>query len=566
MQFRDTVRDQGVPLQGAVGGPGAGGRCGWGCSRLSAPSWSCWASPRAVVVALLLGLMGMGLNADASAQVQTISTAPRLAAPPLEQSAMPGRVGRVAAFTGGAQLWDSGDRQWTPLLLNRPVTAGDRLRSERDARVEIQIGSLTLFLGPQSELELVQLDDQAVQARLLQGHLVARVRTLESSRELLLLTDELQAQPLQPGLYRLDRDLIDGGRSAAAALRGPLRVVAVDLQLQIGAGQRMEVSGRGPGASVRTTALLQDAFAAWISQRDQAPDSPTAWSMASPEITGVDVLDRYGAWETHPEAGWVWSPLNVRPGWAPFQDGRWVWVRPWGWTWVDDAPWGFAPSHYGRWIQWNSRWVWSPGAGRHQRPIYSPAVGHWGASGAFVWRSHQPPPRHHWHPGGGAVPIVPGDRLNVNPVIIIDGHRPDRRDHHDRIHRPDRFDREVRVDRDPRDERRSIRPPGQTIPPSALMPGSSTPAPPVVVSPPLGGATDAPVRGLPERRHGFERPGRMEPVEPVGRAGPAPSPGATSGGRPDRGERLPAPSQPSSPPPIERSGGDRTERHRQLAQ
>ena len=23
---------------------------------------------------------------------------------------------------------------------------------------------------------------------------------------------------------------------------------------------------------------------------------------------------------------------------------------PWGWTWVDDAPWGFAPFHYGRWV------------------------------------------------------------------------------------------------------------------------------------------------------------------------------------------------------------------------
>ena len=31
-------------------------------------------------------------------------------------------------------------------------------------------------------------------------------------------------------------------------------------------------------------------------------------------------------------------------------EGRWVWTEPWGWTWVDDQPWGFAPSHYGRWV------------------------------------------------------------------------------------------------------------------------------------------------------------------------------------------------------------------------
>jgi hypothetical protein len=25
-------------------------------------------------------------------------------------------------------------------------------------------------------------------------------------------------------------------------------------------------------------------------------------------------------------------------------------MSPWGWTWVDNAPWGFAPFHYGRWV------------------------------------------------------------------------------------------------------------------------------------------------------------------------------------------------------------------------
>ena len=25
-------------------------------------------------------------------------------------------------------------------------------------------------------------------------------------------------------------------------------------------------------------------------------------------------------------------------GWAPYTTGRWVWVAPWGWTWVDEAP------------------------------------------------------------------------------------------------------------------------------------------------------------------------------------------------------------------------------------
>jgi hypothetical protein len=51
----------------------------------------------------------------------------------------------------------------------------------------------------------------------------------------------------------------------------------------------------------------------------------------------------------------------------------WRWVMPWGWSWVDDAAWGFAPSHYGRWASipetdsldpsapGPERWGWVPG-------------------------------------------------------------------------------------------------------------------------------------------------------------------------------------------------------------
>jgi hypothetical protein len=60
-------------------------------------------------------------------------------------------------------------------------------------------------------------------------------------------------------------------------------------------------------------------------------------------------------------------------GWAPYRYGRWVWVEPWGWTWVDDAPWGFAPFHYGRWAYWDGGWVWVPGR-RVARPVYAPAL------------------------------------------------------------------------------------------------------------------------------------------------------------------------------------------------
>ncbi|MGH6638165.1 MAG: DUF6600 domain-containing protein, partial [Polaromonas sp.] len=75
-------------------------------------------------------------------------------------------------------------------------------------------------------------------------------------------------------------------------------------------------------------------------------------------------------------------PLN----WAPYRMGHWSWIAPWGWTWIDDAPWGFAPFHYGRWAQIGARWCWVPGR-LAARPVYAPAlvvfVG--GSSGGVHW-------------------------------------------------------------------------------------------------------------------------------------------------------------------------------------
>jgi len=50
----------------------------------------------------------------------------------------------------------------------------------------------------------------------------------------------------------------------------------------------------------------------------------------------------------------VWTRVGpsyfFEPDWAPYRYGRWEYIAPWGYTWVDEEPWGFAPFHYGRWV------------------------------------------------------------------------------------------------------------------------------------------------------------------------------------------------------------------------
>jgi hypothetical protein len=50
-----------------------------------------------------------------------------------------------------------------------------------------------------------------------------------------------------------------------------------------------------------------------------------------------------------------------------------MWDPLYGWTWVDDAPWGWAPYHYGRWVFASGFWAWAPGP-IIVRPIYAPAL------------------------------------------------------------------------------------------------------------------------------------------------------------------------------------------------
>jgi hypothetical protein len=90
-------------------------------------------------------------------------------------------------------------------------------------------------------------------------------------------------------------------------------------------------------------------------------------------MIGCEDLDWYGNWNETPEYGPVWIPSSLPAGWAPYKFGRWAWVQPWGWTWIDDLPWGFAPFHYGRWALFRGAWVWVPGSILH-RPVYAPAL------------------------------------------------------------------------------------------------------------------------------------------------------------------------------------------------
>ena len=101
-----------------------------------------------------------------------------------------------------------------------------------------------------------------------------------------------------------------------------------------------------------------------------------------------DELAPYGDWIDDSSYGRVWAPEASLVGadFTPYYSGgHWV-LTEFGWTWVSDYSWGWAPFHYGRWIVIVGHgWCWVPGT------IWGPAWVAWRAGDGFVGWAPLPP-------------------------------------------------------------------------------------------------------------------------------------------------------------------------------
>jgi hypothetical protein len=73
-------------------------------------------------------------------------------------------------------------------------------------------------------------------------------------------------------------------------------------------------------------------------------------------------LDPYGTWVEDPNYGTIWVPSSsvVGSDFTPYVSaGHWTYDDDY--VWVSDYDWGWAPFHYGRWIQTGNGWGWIPG-------------------------------------------------------------------------------------------------------------------------------------------------------------------------------------------------------------
>ena len=287
----------------------------------------------------------------------------------------PGRVARLSDVEGPVSLEPAGMDDWTSATLNRPLTTGDRLWADQGARAELDLGDAVIRLGSNTAFAFLNLDDNSAQLQVTAGTLLVTVRELSPSQVYEIDTPNVALLLEQPGAYRVevsetgDATLVKVGEGAAQAS-------GITQSVPIGAAQQVTFTGSASLAYDATALGPPDGLDEWAASRDGQYDDSTSAEYLADDIPGTQDLDNNGRWQDAPEYGYVWVPTAIVVGWVPYRFGRWVWVTPWGWTWVDDARWGYAPFHYGRWVQWRSSWCWVPGPSQ-LHPVYAPALVAW---------------------------------------------------------------------------------------------------------------------------------------------------------------------------------------------
>jgi hypothetical protein len=337
----------------------------------------------------------------------------------------PDRAARLSFLEGDVSLQPAGEEEWAPAIVNRPLTTGDRLWTDQDARAEVQVGQAAVRLDSNTGFSFLNVDDDTIQMQLTAGVINVHVRAL-TNEQIEVDTPNIAVSLLQPGNYRVEVN-DQGDTTVVKVNEGEAEAIGGSQHVIVHAQQRVTFSG-GEQLAARFGSLgAPDEFDSWSlerEQRDEQAGSSQTARYVSPDVTGYEDLDANGTWSSDAEYGYMWTPSHVAMDWSPYRYGRWAWIRPWGWTWIDDAPWGYAPFHYGRWAHVRNRWCWVPGP-RHLRPVYAPALVGWVGTprvyhpGSFAGVA--------WFPLGPREVYVPArrfspryvERVNVTNTMIV---------------------------------------------------------------------------------------------------------------------------------------------------
>ncbi|HLK56035.1 MAG TPA: DUF6600 domain-containing protein [Chthonomonadaceae bacterium] len=283
----------------------------------------------------------------------------------------PVRMARFAYVKGDVTWRPDANSEWSKATANLPMRQGAEIWVHDGGRADIQFddGSslrlgnnalailTTLYSDNQGEFSQITLNDGLATMHSRHGVSVYQVDTPAASVK---FSGDTQV-----------RFGVDGG-SEIAVQRGSANVESQQGKVTVEEGKYLYLVDNNSPLTQRSLPG-PDSWDKWNVERNRLIEGKSETAQRVPPNIGLVAgdLDDYGAWRDDPKYGSVWVPRVSSPDWRPYYYGHWVWVDPFGWTWVSDEPWGWAPYHYGTWVDEPYGWAWCPGP-RYQ--YWSPGV------------------------------------------------------------------------------------------------------------------------------------------------------------------------------------------------
>src|SRR5450432_4408980 len=225
------------------------------------------------------------------------------------------RAGRISLVQGTVSFQPGGQGDWLEAVPNRPLTTGDNLWTDKDSRAEIQIGSTSIRLGPETSLTFLDLGDDVTQLRLSMGTLFFRVRHFGGDDSFEVDAPNLAFNVNQPGEFRLDVNE-NGDQTVATVWHGEAEITGGGDSYSLGTGQQGTFSGVDRLNYDVAKIGSPDDFGRWAMARDEREDQLQSREYVSDEMTGYEDLDDYGRWHDVAGYGNVWTPAGVPGDWA----------------------------------------------------------------------------------------------------------------------------------------------------------------------------------------------------------------------------------------------------------
>ena len=325
--------------------------------------------------------------------------------PPAEDEGESILVGRISHVEGWALRYIPEEREWERTVKDAPFGLEDKVRTDKDARVEVILPNNTwVRMEELSQLELVSLKNDETAMHMVYG--AARFYSRGSDSRITVTTPF--GHVTSPGKTTFDLFVSD------TSLEVVSRKGSAFFTPENGRSRHEIIAGSSSlvfdGHRIAAGVEKRDSqWDAWNAERDNLWDRRMrAGGISAKYLPPVlddqaYILEDYGVWERvyyNGQYGYLWRPIHVGVGWAPFTVGRWsVWYGDQ--VWIPAEPFGYVTHHYGNWVFVGRYWYWAP-------PLFAVGVqvGHPGLTVRFGWY----PGRVAWIHFGinvGWVPLAP---------------------------------------------------------------------------------------------------------------------------------------------------------------